>query len=148
MELYNLAEHCNYGTLTFEMIRDRLVVGIQDASLSQRLQLDPELTLEKVKKIVRQREAVQEQQQVLKGATSGDLDELQRGYHRTPSYDTRRPQQQNPRHFKQRQSEGNLVFSVERDRTTPKGEMSHQRCSLPSLSEKRPLWSLLSYKNR
>ena len=46
VELYNLAEHCNYGTLTSEMICDRLVVGIQDASLSQRLQLDPELTLE------------------------------------------------------------------------------------------------------
>ena len=60
VELYNLAEHCNYGTLTSEMIRDRLVVGIQDASLSQQLKLDPELSLEKAKKIVRQREAVQE----------------------------------------------------------------------------------------
>ena len=29
MELYTLAEHCNYGALTEEMIRDRLVVGIQ-----------------------------------------------------------------------------------------------------------------------
>ena len=77
VELYNLAEHCNYGTFTSEMIIDRLIVGIQDASLSQRLQLDPELTLEKAKKIVHQLEAVQEKQQVLKGATSGGLDELQ-----------------------------------------------------------------------
>ena len=70
------------------MIHDRLVVGIQDASLSQRLQLGPDLTLEKAKKLVHQREAVQEQQQVLKGATSGDLDELQRGYRRTSHYNT------------------------------------------------------------
>ena len=30
MELYTLAENCNYGDLTSEMMRDRLVVGIQD----------------------------------------------------------------------------------------------------------------------
>ena len=28
VELYNLVEHCNYGDLKSEMIRDRLVVGI------------------------------------------------------------------------------------------------------------------------
>ncbi len=42
------------------MIRDRLVVGIKDAGLSERLQLDPTLTLEKAKTSIRQREAVQE----------------------------------------------------------------------------------------
>ena len=123
VELYNLVEHCNYGTLTSEMIRDRLVVGIQDASLSQRLQLDPELTLEKAKKLVRQREAVQEQQQMLKGATSGDLDELQRGYRRTPSYDTRRPQQQNPKVFQTETVGQQILFTLWKG-TTLKGEMS------------------------
>ena len=48
------------------MIRDRLVVGFRDEALSQRLQLDADLTLEKTKKMIRQREAVQEQQLVLK----------------------------------------------------------------------------------
>ena len=67
MELYTLAKNCNYGDMTDEMIRDRLVVGIQDAALSQQLQLDADLTLEKAKKRTRQREAVAEQQQVLKG---------------------------------------------------------------------------------
>ena len=76
VELYNLAEHCNYGDLKSEMIRDRLVVGILDKSLSERLQLDSALTLEKAKKIIRQREAVQEQQQVLNGATSSSLNEV------------------------------------------------------------------------
>ena len=38
MELYTLAENCNYGDLTSEMMRDRLVVGIQDETLSQKLQ--------------------------------------------------------------------------------------------------------------
>ena len=38
-----------------ELIRDRLVVGIRDAALSERLQLDGDLTLEKVKKAIRQK---------------------------------------------------------------------------------------------
>ena len=40
--LHALAEHCNFGTLTDEMIGDRIVVGLPDAKLS-----DPELTLPK-----------------------------------------------------------------------------------------------------
>ena len=83
IELYNLSEFCDYGELTSEMIRDRLVVGIRDRHLSERLQLDSELTLEKAKKAIRQHEAVQGQQNVLKGATvepSHSLDRLQAGY--------------------------------------------------------------------
>ena len=48
-----------------EMIHDRLVVGIRDSALSERLQLDAALDLEKA---IRQREAVQEQQQTLQGS--------------------------------------------------------------------------------
>jgi len=47
------------------MIRDRLVVGIGDILLSERLQTDAALTLEKAKTVIRQREAVQEQQLIL-----------------------------------------------------------------------------------
>jgi len=50
VELYNLAEFCNYRELTSEMIHDRLVIGICDHTLSECLQLDSEFTLEKVKK--------------------------------------------------------------------------------------------------
>ena len=38
--LYDLAENCEYGALQSEMIRDRLVVGIRDGALSERLQMD------------------------------------------------------------------------------------------------------------
>ena len=44
------------------MIRDCLVVGIRDNSLSDCLQMDHDLLLEKAKQIVRQHEAVQKQQ--------------------------------------------------------------------------------------
>ena len=45
--LHGLAEHCNSRDLKEELIRDRLVVGLRDAALSEKLQMDPELTLEK-----------------------------------------------------------------------------------------------------
>ena len=38
--VYSLAEHCGFGAL-----HDELVVGIRDAGLSEKLQLDPDLTL-------------------------------------------------------------------------------------------------------
>ena len=44
-----------------KMIRDRLIVGIRDTNLSERLQLDPKLTLESAKKAVRQRKANKEE---------------------------------------------------------------------------------------
>ena len=34
---YNLAADCNFGELKDKLIRDRIVVGIRDASLSERL---------------------------------------------------------------------------------------------------------------
>lgn len=43
------------------MIRDRLVVGILDKKVSQQLQMNMDLTVEKAKKTIRQKEAVQEQ---------------------------------------------------------------------------------------
>ena len=44
---------------------DRLVVGIRDCLLSERLQTDASLMLEKAKTVIRLREAVQEQQLIL-----------------------------------------------------------------------------------
>ena len=74
MALYDLAQHCDYREMKNEMIRDRLVVGIRDSSLSEKLQLDSSLTLETAKKAIRQREAVHEQQKVLKGNDKSTAD--------------------------------------------------------------------------
>jgi len=63
--LHSLAEDCEYGALKGELIRDRLVVGIRDTALSQKLQLDPLLTLDKAQKSIRQNEAVKSQQAAL-----------------------------------------------------------------------------------
>ena len=66
-DLYGLAEHCQFGLLHDEMIRDRIVVGLADQKLSEKLQLDADLTLEKVINSVRQSESVRSQQAVVRG---------------------------------------------------------------------------------
>ncbi|UYV67627.1 hypothetical protein LAZ67_5001401 [Cordylochernes scorpioides] len=60
--LYKLAESCEFEGLHEQLIRDRIVVGVRDKALSERMQLDSELTLEKAVKMVRQQEAVRQQQ--------------------------------------------------------------------------------------
>ena len=49
------------------------MVGIRDKALSERMQLDPKLTLETAKTLTRQREAVHEQQQILRGSTKKEV---------------------------------------------------------------------------
>ena len=46
-DLHRLAEFCEYGDLHDQLIRDRIVVGLRDAKVSEKLQTDSELTLEK-----------------------------------------------------------------------------------------------------
>ena len=106
MALYDLAECCDYGQMTEEMIKDHLVVGIHDTTLSEKLQLDSALTLESAKKAIRQRETVHKQQQSLKGDSTGaELDVITHKkqnnsqYHRGQRRDS--PQSKNtnqPRH--------------------------------------------------
>jgi len=50
MILHRLANNCEFGELKSEMIHDRLVIGIRDKNLSKRLQLEPDLTLQKTEK--------------------------------------------------------------------------------------------------
>ena len=99
--LYNLAEKCEYESLHDEMIRDRIVVGIADQVLSERMQLDENLTLEKAAKMARQSEAVKKQQPEIRGTTiKEDLDAIKTGKHK--ALKQRRPTPQshasNPHH--------------------------------------------------
>lgn len=59
--LQKLSKSCDYGTLVDELIRDRIVVGIRDNKLSEHLQLDEQLTLEKAIEKVTQSEMIKEQ---------------------------------------------------------------------------------------
>ena len=64
--VHSMADKCNFGTMKNELIRDRLVAGIQDSDLSERLQLNAGLTLSDAIKAIRQHEAVHESQKELR----------------------------------------------------------------------------------
>ena len=66
-DLFCLAEYCEYGHLRDEMIRDRLVIGLLDASLSEKMQVDPELILDKALAMAHQSEAIHKKQPVVRG---------------------------------------------------------------------------------
>ena len=91
--LYNLAADCNFGDLKDQLIRDRIVVGIRNQALSEQLQSDPELTLEKAKTLICQREAIHDQQQFLK--PSSDASASVAAVKSTQKYTGRRPNQRN-----------------------------------------------------
>lgn len=59
--LYELAQHCEFGTGKDEQIRDRIVIGIMDKEVSQKLQLEADLTLERAIQLARQSEQVKQQ---------------------------------------------------------------------------------------
>ena len=58
--LYELSEHCDF-TDTEEQIRDRVVIEIGDRRVSEKLQLTPDLTLNKAIEIARQSELIKVQ---------------------------------------------------------------------------------------
>jgi hypothetical protein len=56
-DLHHIAERCNYGNLREELIRDRIVVGVCDDRLSEKLQSQSKLTLAEAIRISRQAES-------------------------------------------------------------------------------------------
>ena len=69
-DLHRLAEFYEYGDLHDQLIRDRIVVGLRDAKLSEKLQTDSELTLEKAVILAQQNKAIKQQQLNLRDSSS------------------------------------------------------------------------------
>ena len=64
--LYSLVEHCEYGNLREEMIRDRIVAGVCDSALSLKLQLKDKLALEEAVTYAREAEMIKKQQPLVR----------------------------------------------------------------------------------
>ena len=71
-DLYRLAEDCEYGTLKDSLIRDRIVVGVVDDSLSDRLQAKADLTLETAVQMSRQAEARKQNKDLIRGSATSE----------------------------------------------------------------------------
>lgn len=88
------------------MIRDRIVVGLQDVKFSERLQTDPDLTLQKAIQLGRQSEAVKKQQALIQVITKPRWQNGMNGK-RTPPKSTEKQEicqkcGKSPSHSKQR----------------------------------------------
>ena len=69
-DLYKLAQTCQFGELTNELIRDRIVVGIRNNDLSRKLMQDENLDLNKAVKQAKASEMIKEHQEILKANIS------------------------------------------------------------------------------
>ena len=57
-EIHLLAASCEFWAMNEELIGDRLVVGIRHLALSEWLELEPDLILDKAKQLIQQQEVV------------------------------------------------------------------------------------------
>ncbi|XP_064468401.1 uncharacterized protein K02A2.6-like [Ornithodoros turicata] len=97
-DLHKMADRCQYGELKEQLIRDRLVVGLSDVQLSERLQLNPELTLETAVTAARNSETVKLQQKDIRAQDKGEqtVDEVRAGRTR-PRQDKKKTSQSSTR---------------------------------------------------
>ncbi|XP_072942535.1 uncharacterized protein [Epargyreus clarus] len=65
-DLHKIAENCKYGTLKEELIRDRIVTGIYDKNVSDRMLLKNDLTLEEATLMGKQTEIQKEECKVMR----------------------------------------------------------------------------------
>jgi hypothetical protein len=65
-----LGKECKYQNLEDELIRDRLVVGIRDTKLSETLQLDCDLSLQKAVEKITQAERIKNENRELREQNS------------------------------------------------------------------------------
>lgn len=70
--LYELAQYCEFEHTKDEQIRDRIVIGISDNDVSQKLQLEPDLSLERAIQIARQSEQIKQQNESLRSECAVD----------------------------------------------------------------------------
>lgn len=76
--LHRLAKSCEYSPFKDDLIRDRLVVGLLDMGLGEKLQLHPQLTLQTATQKAQNSEIVKKQQNELhkKAEQNATLDEI------------------------------------------------------------------------
>ena len=72
-ELRRTSEHCEFGATLNDMLRDRLVCGINNQRIQRRLLAEPNLTFEKAKALAEAAERADENARELEKATPGPV---------------------------------------------------------------------------
>ena len=88
-ELRKIAEHCDYGPVLNDMLRDRLVCGTNATGIQRRLLVEPSLTFEKALEIALAAEAAEKDSKRLTGATPDLQPTVHKVGHVKPPVDTR-----------------------------------------------------------
>ena len=73
-DLYVMIDNCEYRAKRDDILRDRIVIGIRDVGLSQKLQLNDKLTLEVALTQIRANEMVSKQSHTLQQLNTGRAD--------------------------------------------------------------------------
>ena len=66
--LRRISEHCNYGTILEDMLRDRIVCGVRDKRIQQRLLAEPDLKFAKARELAIAAEAATRNSQDLQAS--------------------------------------------------------------------------------
>ena len=94
-DLHRLADNCDYGTLKDDLIRDQIVVGVLDDTLSDRLQSKGTLTLAQAVEMSRQAESRAQNHDLVHGdskpAQVEFVDPGKSGNKRTPNKESSKP---------------------------------------------------------
>ena len=76
-ELKLKSTHCEFGLLKESLIRDRIVAGVRDTRVQERLLREPDLTLDKAMSICRAAEETKKQSEEMQSKTSpNQVDQL------------------------------------------------------------------------
>ena len=75
-DLHRLADDCEYEGLKEQLIRDRIVAGVSDDDLSDKLQSLADLTLDVAIRQARQAESRKEEQEILRGKATGSVNAI------------------------------------------------------------------------
>ncbi|XP_053388814.1 uncharacterized protein K02A2.6-like [Mercenaria mercenaria] len=125
--LYELFENCAFpGDTKNEQIRDKIVIGILDTNLSEKMQLESELTLEKAVQMARQSEIVKGQVKAQHDKERGSADEVSHGARPKQPLGEYRAPKQNPAKKKQHRT------------PMPKGQKQCTRCNRMHIQGKCP----------
>jgi hypothetical protein len=129
-DIFKMVETCDYGDKRDELLRDRIVAGISDIKLSQKLQMESNLTVEKAVEMVRSSEQVRQQSQEMRAApTPASVNAVHNGRNSSRGRQQNRSQanRSQSQYYRNTQSQFNSRTFSESNRPSPRHYNPQQR---------------------